>query len=187
MSIKHKLESSIGRKIPGSAGSPPWNRNDPPSISSTYPRPAHGDKQNVVSTIRIFETEVAFISRNAVVSGEIETGGFLHGGYTGSGDPVVMLATPPGPQGVHKACSYIADHQFVQATDQYLLKHFGLCTIGRWHSHHTLGLRVPSPQDLATARSLMQKNGLPAFVEMIVTFETKSDRVLIDTYVYRPN
>lgn len=135
--------------------------------------------------ILIHRSEIESIRCNTLEWGDTETGGHLYGAYTGSGTPIVMLATPPGPQAVHSTATFIQDINYFRRCSEKIYKRFGLCFIGRWHSHHVMGLRRPSMGDIASASSIMAKNCIPTFVELITTMSPSKGNVTINAYIYR--
>ena len=136
--------------------------------------------------IRMFESELQAIARNADEWGHTETGGSLHGWLTGTGNPVVAVATPPGKNARHTSAQFQQDIDYWRKCDAQLLMDYGTVTTGRWHSHHFLSLSGPSGGDQATAASIMKKNPIPVFVELIVTFvgTGQSPGVVVHPYVY---
>jgi len=134
-------------------------------------------------SVQIFESELSAICRNAAKRGWEETGGHFFGAIS-RGSPVVMVATPAGKAASHSTTDFVQDLDYYRACDRYLSEHQGLHLIGRWHSHHTLGLSRPSAGDLASAKSIMEKNGMSVFVEFILTLDAKSGVVRVHAYVY---
>lgn len=186
MNIQQNRKDSEGQKSPWRAVGRCWRRIAPPSLSNAYPRSARDETQNAVRAIKIFESELQCMCRNAFKWGDKETGGHLFGGYTGGGEPVAMLATLPGPKAVHHVTSFSQDLEYFKACSNYLLEHYGLVLSVRWQSHHVLGLNTPSSGDEATARSIIDKNDLPALGEIIITFDQKNGLVRVDVYVFLP-
>ena len=121
----------------------------------------------------IFESELQLIAANAVAWGNVETGGGLYGLRTHSGTPVVYLGTPPGPRAVHDAVFFQQDLDWFQKCNTRMLKDFGIQFQGQWHSHHSLGLTRPSSRDLESIVSIMRKNALQDFVQLIVTHNAR--------------
>lgn len=143
------------------------------------------DKVQQAVRVLIYRSEIEAISHNTSKWGGTETGGHLYGAYTGSGTPIVMLATPPGPQAVHSSAGFTQDIDYFRRCSEIIYKRFGLCFIGRWHSHHFLGLHRPSMGDIASASSILAKNRIPTFVELITTMNAPEGNVTINAYIYK--
>lgn len=143
------------------------------------------DEAQQAEPVLIYRSEIDAIYRLTVEWGAKETGGHLYGAYTGSGTPVVMLATPPGPKATHSSATFTQDIDYFQRCSEMIYKRFGLCFIGRWHSHHFLGLHRPSMGDIASANSLIAKNPIPTFVELITTMSPSESGVTVNAYIYR--
>jgi len=133
--------------------------------------------------VQIFESELSAICRSAAERGWEETGGHFFGAIS-RGSPVAMVATPAGKAAVHSTANFVQDLDYYRASDRYLREYLGLDLLGRWHSHHTLGLSWPSAGDLGSAKSIMEKNGMSVFVEFILTLDAKSGLVRVHAYVY---
>jgi len=117
----------------------------------------------------IVESELRLISANAVALGEVETGGGLHGLRTHEGRAVIYLASPPGPEAIQHSAYFQQELHRFQSCNVAMLKTFGLQFQGQWHSHHVLGLTRPSGRDMESIRSIIQKNEIKGFVQLIVT------------------
>ena len=101
----------------------------------------------------IYQSELDFVSRWILDWKNIETGGQLFGFWTSRGVPVVLFAIGPGPKANHQATFFNQDVDYLKQVGTALLERFGLQHIGEWHSHHQLGLAVPSGHDAATMAS----------------------------------
>lgn len=119
--------------------------------------------------VSIFASELMLMAGNAAAWGNQETGGGLFGLETHNDRTVVLLATPPSPRAMHLPTEFFQDvRHFVESHD-FLNCHFALQLVGDHHSHHTLILTEPSCHDLHGARSLMKKNGINRYAQLIVT------------------
>lgn len=101
----------------------------------------------------IYQSELDFVSRCILDRKHIETGGQLFGFWTSRGVPVVLFAIGPGPKANHQATFFNQDVDYLKQVGTALMERFGLQHIGEWHSHHQLGLAVPSGHDAQTMSS----------------------------------
>jgi hypothetical protein len=138
--------------------------------------------------IHIFESEVRFMAVNSITYGNKETGGELFGLKTRSGRTVVLLATPPGPNAIHRRTHFTQDFIWMKERLEYLWVNYALQYFGRWHSHHYLGLYHPSGLDSDRIQSVSSENGIAGLIEMILTFDgdpTRGiERVNLHPYIY---
>lgn len=111
------------------------------------------------------------ICRQSFETGEIETGGELYGLRGNDGVPVVLVATAASEAAVHEATRFEQGVDYVRACSRFLNEAFRLDYLGRWHLHHVLGLEQPSQTDRRSAASIVARNSLLSFVELIVTFK----------------
>ena len=112
----------------------------------------------------IYESELEFVKREILARPNIETGGELFGLWTATGVPVVLFALGPGPQANHQLTFFNQDVGYLVAAGRALIARYGLQHIGEWHSHHRLGLAVPSAHDAATMASTIRNRHLGRFV-----------------------
>ena len=97
-------------------------------------------------------------------SPEIETGGELFGFWKDDGTPVVCYAIGPGPRANHQYTFFNQDLDYLVKAGKTLTETYGLEHIGEWHSHHRLGLAVPSGHDAATIASGVRSSGRRRFL-----------------------
>lgn len=121
---------------------------------------------------------------------DLETGGYLYGLWTHAGRAVVLFASSPGPNAVHQAAHFAQDVDHFRRVTRFLQETYGIQLVGRWHSHHALGLDHLSSGDERTIQSFSQRNDLSRMVEIIVTHERGAPRMdrpggLISTCVQR--
>ncbi len=107
---------------------------------------------------------------------DLETGGYLYGLWTHAGRAVVLFASSPGPNAVHQPTHFAQDVDHFRRVTRFLQETYGIQLVGRWHSHHALGLDHLSSGDERTIRSLSQRNNLSRLVEIIVTHERGAPR-----------
>lgn len=112
----------------------------------------------------IYQSELDFISRCIMDHTDIETGGQLFGFWTAKGVPVVLFAIGPGPGANHQPTFFNQDVNYLKTVGHQLLEKFGLQHIGEWHSHHQLGLAVPSGHDAETMSSSIRHLHLGRFL-----------------------
>jgi len=82
---------------------------------------------------------------------------------------------------------------YLERVGNHLTNKEGLCHIGEWHSHHTLGLTSPSGGDEKTVWSNMRRYGIHRFILFIATIDsswsknTTINDVNIDGYLFQIN
>lgn len=112
----------------------------------------------------IYDSELSFLGKCILDYPNIETGGQLFGYWTASGTPVVVYAIGPGPHANHQVAFFNQDVQYLERVGHILVSHFGLMHIGEWHSHHTLGLDIPSSHDAHTMQKSIDRLHLNRFL-----------------------
>lgn len=130
----------------------------------------------MVTCIYIWHSELQYICRRAYRQGAIEVGGWLHGGWTNRGDALIWLACPPGPNAQYGYTSFVQDFQWQTALDRRMVDRFGLCSVGKWHAHHVLGICGPSSEDQRIDRGIVSKNVIHGFAQIIITFDYEGAR-----------
>lgn len=112
----------------------------------------------------IFRSEMEFISSCILDHPEEETGGQLFGYWTKEGTAVVLYAIGPGERANHQRAFFNQDMGYLVEIGRTLHDRYGLCHIGEWHSHHTLGLAHPSGHDIHTMVSTIREKELGSFL-----------------------
>ena len=80
--------------------------------------------------------------------------------------------------------SFFQDTEYLGNKGRQLTQEYGLCHIGEWHSHHTLGLARPSAGDESTVWHHMPSNGFRRFIVFIANIDRgESGR----SHAYRPS
>ena len=134
----------------------------------------------------IYADEAQRIARFACEYPDIETGGDLFGYWTHSGAPVVSYAIGPGRGSRHHPTSFYQDESWLHGQGVRLYDEHGLQHVGQWHSHHRLGLNLPSAGDIRTVVRGMAAKNWSRFLLMIATLPPHSDgRVLQNYYLVR--
>ncbi len=136
------------------------------------------------TAIRIFGSEVAVIHGEVQRYPSIETGGDLFGSFTHGGLPVVWLASGPGPAAVRQRLEFEQDARFRSMWQKELMERFALQYVGSWHSHHSIGLKVPSSGDIGAVQAYAERHQRRRYVEIIVTNE--GGRIQLWPYLF-PN
>ncbi|MBN2068490.1 MAG: hypothetical protein JW739_02530 [Opitutales bacterium] len=121
--------------------------------------------------IYIYESELCAISQQVVQFPDKETGGDCFGLWTHQGCPVVQRVIGPGENARADRTSFYQDVAFLSEEGLRLQQAHGLQHIGQWHSHHCLGLSLPSNHDDRTIYSAMSKYGLSRFCLLIATLD----------------
>ena len=101
----------------------------------------------------------------------LETGGDLFGLWSNDNTAVVQLVLGPGKNSRRTLVSYHQDTVYFAKAGSILTENYGLCHIGEWHSHHTLGLAQPSDGDQHTVWSNMPNSGFKRFVVFIANLD----------------
>lgn len=112
----------------------------------------------------IYKSELEYIQKCILQYPRIETGGQLFGFWTPQGRPVVLYAIGPGPRAGHHSTFFEQDIDYLDLVGNAIVKNFGLCHIGEWHSHHQLGLAQPSGHDASNIQNNVDKLNLNHFL-----------------------
>ena len=112
----------------------------------------------------IYKSELEYIKKCILEYPHIETGGQLFGFWTPQGRPVVLYAIGPGPRAGHHTAFFEQDIDYLDYVGNSVVKYFGLCHIGEWHSHHQLGLAQPSGHDASNIQNNVDKLQLNHFL-----------------------
>jgi len=132
----------------------------------------------------IYEGELEIMARFVTDYPSIETGGDLFGFWTHTGSPVIEYVLGPGETAEHEGTAFYQESSFLKSAGAILHDLHGLQHVGTWHSHHRLGLTVPSNGDSNTMQRALDKNGFNAWLLTICNFADKSDRVEMRAYLY---
>jgi hypothetical protein len=124
-----------------------------------------------------WESELEQMCGQANFFGNIETGGECYGLFSHGGRPVIMLATPAGPNAIHQSAHFRQDISFLEETNQYLVEECGLNFLGSHHSHHTLGIDGLSRGDIKSTNAIATKNGYSQMCQILITFSQLSNSV----------
>ena len=103
-----------------------------------------------------------------------ETGGEFFGFFTRSGAPVVQLVLGPAPDSQHEYTSFYQSKDFLVDEAKLLTSTHGLQHLGCWHSHHQLGLAIPSSGDENTVINALRVHKLPSFLLGITNLQRKN-------------
>ena len=112
----------------------------------------------------IYKSELEYIKKCILDYPRIETGGQLFGFWTPQGRPVVLYAIGPGPRAGHYNTFFEQDIDYLDLVGNAIVKNFGLCHIGEWHSHHQLGLAQPSGHDASNIQNNVDRLRLNHFL-----------------------
>ena len=102
----------------------------------------------------------------------LETGGDLFGLWSDVDSAVIQLVLGPGKNCQRATHSFYQDVAYLAEVGSNLTGKEGVCHIGEWHSHHTIGLKRPSGGDERTVWTNMPKYGLSRFLLFIANIET---------------
>ena len=132
--------------------------------------------RDAATRILLYEYEAIRIAKYAQSSPGIEIGGDLLGFYAPTGNPLVFIASGPGPTARRDATHFQQDPQYQATIFNHLALKFRMFYVGDWHSHHGLGLSEPSGSDDAKLQDLSAKNGWPRLFSLIVQTELARGR-----------
>lgn len=155
----------------------------PGIFSNEAPQHLDHSGRNISPTIKIFASELQAIARTAAEQPTLETGGHLFGAWDSEGQPIVMVATPPGPNSVHTPVHFQQDLAYYNGASGYLASHYAAALVGRWHLHPP-NLNTASEGDRASAKSIMEKLKLAVLVELIITIDSRRSLNHIHAYAY---
>lgn len=125
-------------------------------------------------TVAIYANEYKQICAWVLKQQSLETGGDLFGLWSGDHSAVIQLVLGPGRNCQRAAHSFYQDVGYLEKVGSNLTGTEGVCHIGEWHSHHTIGLKRPSGGDERTVWTNMPTYGLSRFILFIANIETRS-------------
>ena len=125
-------------------------------------------------TVAIYAHEYKQICAWVLKHQSLETGGDLFGLWSDDHSAVIQLVLGPGRNCQRAAHSFYQDVAYLEKVGSNLTGKEGVCHIGEWHSHHTIGLKRPSGGDERTVWTNMPKYGLSRFLLFIANIETQS-------------
>ena len=125
-------------------------------------------------TVAIYANEYKEICAWVLKNQSLETGGDLFGLWSDDHSAVIQLVLGPGKNCQRTAHSFYQDVEYLEKAGSNLTGREGVCHIGEWHSHHTIGLKRPSGGDEQTVWTNMPKYGLSRFLLFIANIETQS-------------
>jgi len=138
------------------------------------------EKQNAF----IYRSELEYISKVILSSPDQEIGGELFGLWTHSGAPVVMYVTGPGPHAQQSVAFFRQDVFYLQEMGKALRRKYCLQHIGAWHSHHKLGLSVPSGHDEKTMYNALKNSGIDKFF-MVLGIIDNDEKSIINGFYFK--
>jgi hypothetical protein len=106
----------------------------------------------------IFKEDLEYISRCILDYPDIETGGNFFGFWNNLSYPVIQYVTGSGRNSYHHVTFFKQDVEFLLDAGNAAYHSFGMQHIGSWHSHHKLGLAVPSSHDCQTMANAISRN-----------------------------
>ncbi|KAK3745626.1 hypothetical protein QZH41_002255 [Actinostola sp. cb2023] len=124
---------------------------------------------NPAFKLLIYDSEYRQIQAWTAKFPNCETGGDLFGLWLDERTAVVQLVLGPGRHCRRTGASFYQDVEYLERVGNQLTTKEGLCHIGEWHSHHTLGLTRPSGGDENTVWSNMHRYGIHRFCLFIAT------------------
>ena len=127
-------------------------------------------------TVAIYANEYKQICAWVLKHQSLETGGDLFGLWSDADSAVIQLVLGPGKNCQRATHSFYQDVAYLEKVGSNLTDNDGVCHIGEWHSHHTIGLKRPSGGDERTVWTNMPKYGLSRFLLFIANIETRSYR-----------
>ena len=125
-------------------------------------------------TVAIYANEYKQLCAWVLKNLTLETGGDLFGLWSSDHCAVVQLVLSPGKNCQRAPHSFYQDIQYLEKVGSELTGKEGVCHIGEWHSHHTIGLKRPSGGDEGTVWRNMPTYGLSRFLLFIANIESRS-------------
>ena len=137
-------------------------------------------------TVAIYADEYKEMCAWVLKNKTLETGGDLFGLWSEDGTAVIQLVLGPG-QGCRRAVhSFYQDVPYLQRVGNHLTREEGLCHIGEWHSHHTIGLTRPSGGDEGTVWRNMPTYHLNRFILFIANIGGhSSEEVSVGCFLFQ--
>lgn len=143
-------------------------------IKQARPQPALG-------TLITWESELRAIAAEAS-AWTVETGGDLFGRW--QANPTVFLATKAGPKARRHNTHFRLDVDYLRQLSEPLAADWALRYFGDWHSHHRLGLSVPSSGDRRRILQLGKRNQFPGMAEIIITTEGSQHEPVVRVHAW---
>ena len=125
-------------------------------------------------TVAIYADEYKQICAWVLKNQTLETGGDLFGLWAEDRTAVIQLVLGPGQVCRRAVHSFYQDVQYLEKVGNHLTREEGVCHIGEWHSHHTIGLKRPSGGDEGTVWNNMPAYGLNRFLLFIANIGSRS-------------
>lgn len=125
--------------------------------------------------VAIYTSEYKHLCAWVLKNQTLETGGDLFGLWKNDHTAVIQLVLGPGKHCRRTSGSFYQDVEYLEKVGSHLTGKEGLCHIGEWHSHHTIGLKRPSGGDERTVWTNMPKYGLSRFLLFIANIENHRD------------
>ena len=125
-------------------------------------------------TVAIYANEYKQICSWVLKNHSLETGGDLFGLWWGDNIAVIQLVLGPGEKCKRTTASFYQDVEYLEKAGSNLTTKEGVCHIGEWHSHHTIGLKRPSGGDERTVWTNMPTYGLSRFLLFIANIEPQN-------------
>ena len=138
-------------------------------------------------TVAIYANEYREICAWVLKNQRLETGGDLFGLWSDDHSAVIQLVLGPGENCQRAVHSFYQDVEYLEKVGSNLTGKEGVCHIGEWHSHHTIGLKRPSGGDERTVWTNMPKYGLNRFLLFIANIETQiygGDAVSVGCFLF---
>jgi hypothetical protein len=117
----------------------------------------------------MFESEMRVVAGLSNAWENTEVASSIYGLQADDGSFVIFLVTAPGQDAMCNSVSCQHDLPFFYRTTRIIEDAFGLKWIGDQHSHHWMGLNLPSAGDLDQVRSVTSKNGRGRWCGIITT------------------
>ena len=130
----------------------------------------------------IFKEDLEYISRCILDYPDIETGGDFFGFWNNLGFPVIQYVTGQGKNSYQHVTFFKQDVNYLLEIGNAAYQSFGMQHIGSWHSHHQLGLAVPSGHDCQTMANAVNNNGLNHF--FMILGNVRNDRSTVNGFLF---
>lgn len=137
-------------------------------------------------TVAIYANDYKQICAWVLKNQTLETGGDLFGLWANDRHAVIQLVLGPGKDCQRAPHSFYQDVEYLKKVGSHLTGKEGVCHIGEWHSHHTIGLMRPSGGDERTVWRNMPNYGLNRFLLFIANIGSRcpSNSVSVGCFLF---
>lgn len=135
----------------------------------------------------IYESELAYMRKVVARYPDCECGGLLFGHITRTGAMAIDLVTESSGKSKHGQCDFRPDLVADAIVTDKMINAYAIEEIGSFHSHHHLGLPLPSGGDVEMVNRLWR--ALPSSVKRYIMIIATIDggEVTLSPYLFERN